>query len=111
MTSTKYDEVYDIVVAMAKAKMLMNNFKGDIELEDPNNLVSMGIEEFHELEEELKKEQNYMGVIEEVADILNFAVGAAYQAIQRYRNRKCFTTNMNLRRNYYHEPDLLKDGK
>lgn len=86
----KYDETYDIVVAMAKAKMMMNAHKGAIEDVPICDLISKGKEEFDELWEavENKSGVDYTHIIEEVADVLNFAVAAAHNAIQAYRSRK-----------------------
>lgn len=84
----KYDETYDIVVSMAKTKMLMNSHKGDIESLAPAQLITMGKEEFEELFDAINEDAGYMHVIEEVADILNFAVAAAHKAIEGYRSRK-----------------------
>lgn len=83
----KYDDVYDIVVSMAKTKMIMNAHKGNIENIPPDDLVVRGKQEFDELADAIKN-GDYISVIEEVADILNFAVGAAYNAIEDYRSRK-----------------------
>lgn len=85
---SKYDETYDIVVAMAKVKMMMNAHKGRIEDIPKEDIISKGKEEFDELSYALDVGKGYVHVIEEVADILNFAVGAAYNAIQQYRERK-----------------------
>lgn len=84
----KYDKTYDIVVSMARTKMLMNDHKGNIEDLSATELVKMGKEEFDELHEALSDDNNYIHVVEEVADILNFAVAAAHRAIEGYRRRK-----------------------
>jgi len=85
--STKYDEAYDIVIAMAKAKMMMNAHKGKIEEVPIDQLIAMGMEEFSELKDAIYG-GDYTHIIEEVADVLNFAVAAAYNAIEGYRKRK-----------------------
>lgn len=85
---SKYDETYDIVVAMAKVKMAMNAHKGRIEDMPKEDIISRGKDEFNELAEALEEGKGYVHVIEEVADILNFAVGAAYNAIQSYRYKE-----------------------
>lgn len=85
--SDKYDETYEIVVAMAKAKMMMNSHKGAIEDMGPIALVEKGKLEFDELEEAITS-KDYAHIVEEVADVLNFAVAAAHKAIQDYRSRK-----------------------
>lgn len=86
MKADKYDEVYEIVVSMAKAKMLMNAHKGEIENVDPGTLCTLGKGEFDELNAAVGT--NYVHVVEEVADVLNFAVAMAYNAIKGYRNRE-----------------------
>lgn len=88
----KYDEVYDIVVAMAKTKMMMNAHKGSIENVDTDTLIQCGKDEFIELGDAIHNAangaDNYVHIVEEVADVVNFAVAAAYNAIENYRNRK-----------------------
>tara|TARA_R110002096_G_scaffold367234_1_gene560567 strand:+ start:55 stop:318 length:264 start_codon:yes stop_codon:yes gene_type:complete len=84
----KYDDTYDIVVSMAKTKMLMNAHKGDIEKVPTDVLVLKAKEELDELLEAINVGSDYVHVVEEVADILNFAVAAAYNAINNYRERK-----------------------
>lgn len=86
--SNKYDETYEIVVAMAKIKMTMNSYKGDIEDIAKDKLIAMGKDEFDELYGAINEDAGYIHVIEEVADILNFAVATAHNAIQVYRRRK-----------------------
>ena len=84
----KYDDTYDAVVHMAKCKMVMNKHKGNIEDIEPDVLINMAKDELDELELATKKDRDYTHVIEEVADVLNFAIAAAHQAIDGYRNRK-----------------------
>lgn len=83
----KYDETFDIVTAMAKTKMLMNSHKGQIEDVDLTNLIQMGKREFEELEEAVK-DGDYIKIIEEAADVVNFAVASVHNAVQKYRTRK-----------------------
>ncbi len=86
--SSKYDETYDIVISMAKTKMMMNAHKGNIEDLSPSQLCSLGAVEFKELFEAIEDKSSQTHIIEEVADVLNFAVAAAYKAIEEYRSRK-----------------------
>lgn len=83
----KYDEIYDIVVAMAKAKMMMNVHKGNIEDISTGDLIMAAKEELNELREAIDNDE-YVHIIEEVADVLNFTTAAAFNAIQQYRGRK-----------------------
>ncbi len=87
----KYDKTYDIVVHMAKVKMLMNEHKGDIEDTNTDVLIELAKGELDELHEAIRSNEeadNYVHVIEEVADVLNFAIAAAHNAIEGYRSRK-----------------------
>lgn len=85
----KYDKTYEVVVHMAKAKMLMNDHKGNIEELSASQLVTMAKEELDELFEAIAAENhNHTHVIEEVADVLNFAIAAAHSAISEYRSRR-----------------------
>ncbi len=83
----KYDKTYEIVVHMAKVKMLMNEHKGNIEDISTRILITKAKEELDELYESLAGD-DYVHIIEEVADVLNFAVAAAHNAINGYRKRK-----------------------
>lgn len=85
----KYDETYEVVVHMAKLKMLMNRHKGNIEDCNTDVLIALAKEELQELLEAITShDKNYVHIIEEVADVLNFAVAAAFNAIDEYRSRK-----------------------
>ena len=82
-----YDEAYEIIVNMAKTKMIMNAHKGRIENIYPEEIPALCRGEVDELEEALK-EGKVLGVIEEAGDILNFAVAAVQQVLDTYRGRK-----------------------
>lgn len=86
--STKYDETYDIVVSMAKAKMMMNAHKGNIEDANVEDLIQGAKLELDELQEAIGMPEDQVHIIEEVADVLNFAIAAAYNALYNYRGRK-----------------------
>ncbi|MBW2637436.1 MAG: hypothetical protein JRC86_07955 [Deltaproteobacteria bacterium] len=89
MTSaTKYDEVTAIIVSMAKAKMIMNSHKGNIENVSVDVLVKLAKTELDELREAVDSDGDYTHIIEEAADVLNYTIGVCYNAIEGYRNRK-----------------------
>lgn len=85
--ANKYDEAYDITVHMARAKMAMNSHKGNIEDKDVSSIISMAKRELDELEEAISS-GDYLHIIEEVADVLNFSIAASYKALDNYRNRR-----------------------
>jgi len=87
----KFDEVFEIVVSMAKTKMMMNSHKGDISDISSDVLLDCTRREIIELKQAID-DGNYVHIIEEVADVMNFAVASAYHAIQDYRNRNEKTT-------------------
>ena len=78
--------MYDIVVSMARTKMLMNAHKGNIEDVDNRELIKMAIGEIHELEEAITN-SGYMEIIEEAADVLNFVIAAVHKSVHGYRGR------------------------
>lgn len=84
---SRYDETFEITVNMAKVKMAMNSHKGNIEDCDPRQTITMAKEELDELLAAIE-EGNYLNIIEEVADVLNFSIAASYNALQKYRGRK-----------------------
>ncbi len=83
----KYDDTYNAVMYMAKCKMIMNQHKGNIEDNSSDDLINMAKAELFELKDAIKA-GDHTHIIEEVADILNFAIAAAHQAIDGYRGRK-----------------------
>jgi|APSaa5957512576_1039674.scaffolds.fasta_scaffold225388_2 hypothetical protein len=83
----KFDEIWSIVMAMAKAKLWMNSHKGAITDISSAELIIMAKGELDELCVALE-DGTYMEIIEEVADVLNFTTAAAYGAVDKYRNRK-----------------------
>ncbi len=83
----KYDEVHDIIIRMAGAKMRLNAHKGQIEDVDPDKLYAMLQEEVNELGTAMEK-ADIMHIIEEAGDIFNFLVGVVHQQITLYRMRK-----------------------
>lgn len=84
----KYNETYDLVVHVAKAKMIMNAHKGNIEEVDSGVLIQCVLSEVEELNLALNEPMDYFHIIEEVADVLNFAIAAAHTALNDYRCRK-----------------------
>ena len=82
-----YDEVHDIIVRMAGAKMRLNTHKGRIEDVDPENLFKMLQGEIAELGEAMEA-ADIMHVIEEAGDVFNFLVGVVHQQVTLYRMRK-----------------------
>jgi len=83
----KYDDVHDIIVKTAGAKMRLNSHKGQIEDVDPDKLFKMLEGEVAELGEAMN-EADIMHVIEEAGDVFNFLVGVVHQQITLYRMRK-----------------------
>ncbi len=83
----KYDEVHDIIIRMAGAKMRLNAHKGKIEDVDPEKLFNMLQGEMTELGEAMT-EADIMHIIEEAGDVFNFLVGVVHQQITLYRMRK-----------------------
>lgn len=81
-----YDKTWQIVEAMARTKLLMNDHKGRIEAINPGKLLTLAQREINELRDAIARD-NYMNVIEEAADILNFITAAAHQVIYKYRTR------------------------
>lgn len=82
-----YDKTWQIVEAMARTKLLMNDHKGRIESVPAGKLLTLAIKEINELRDAIAR-NNYMDVIEEAADTLNFITAAAHQVIHEYRTRK-----------------------
>ena len=82
-----YDEAYDIIVNMAKAKMTMNSHKGRIENIPSDRIAELCIEEVRELQQAIK-DGDVIKIIEEAGDVLNFAVAAVQQALIKYRSRQ-----------------------
>lgn len=85
--TTKYDEAYEITVMMAKVKMSMNKHKGDIENKDPKLVIEMAKIELDELAVAIER-GDYINIIEEVADVLNFSIAASYMAIKAYKEKR-----------------------
>ena len=83
----KYDEIHDIIVKTAGAKMQLNSHKGQIEDVDPEKLFKMLQGEMDELGEAMS-EADIMHIIEEAGDVFNFLVGVVHQQVQLYRMRK-----------------------
>ena len=83
----KYDDVHDIIIKTAGAKMRLNSHKGQIEDAEPDKLMSMLKGEITELEEAMT-EADIMHIIEEAGDVFNFLVGVVHQQITLYRMRK-----------------------
>ena len=83
----KYDETYDVLVNMAKAKMVMNSHKGDIEDMDTDMLIELAKGELDELKEAIDN-GSIINTIEEAADVANFVVAAVHRAMMIYRGRK-----------------------
>jgi len=83
----KYDDVHDIIIKTAGAKMRLNSHKGQIEDAEPEKLMAMLKGEIAELEEAMT-EADIMHIIEEAGDVFNFLVGVVHQQITLYRMRK-----------------------
>lgn len=83
-----YDSTYEAIVHMAKAKMIMNSHKGDIESLNPATLVELAKSELAEVEMAMINGQDQVHVIEECADLMNYLVAMSHVAIENYRNRK-----------------------
>ena len=83
----QYDDAFEAIKLVAKAKMVMNYHKGDIAAVDKITLVAMLGDEVDELRQALT-EDNLMHVIEEAADVHNFLVALVHQQIEHYRGRK-----------------------
>ena len=83
----KYDEVHDIIVRMAGAKMRLNAHKGHIEDCEPEYLLKAMRSEIDELEEAMKR-GDMVKIMEEAGDAFNFLVGIVHQQIELYRMRK-----------------------
>ncbi len=83
----EYEEVHDIIIRMAGAKMGLNKHKGRIEDAEPDKLFSALQSEMIELGEAMA-EADIMHVIEEAGDVFNFLVGVVHQQITLYRMRK-----------------------
>ena len=86
-SQNKYDDAYDATLHMAKVKMVMNSHKGNIEDNDPKVMIALAKQELDELEAAIES-GNYLNIIEEVADVLNFSIAASHNALQKYRGRK-----------------------
>lgn len=83
----KYDDTYQAVVNMAKVKMIMNKHKGKIEDCPIDTIIEKAVDELTELASACEK-GDYLNIIEEVADVLNFTIAAAHVAMNGYRDRK-----------------------
>ncbi len=83
----EYNEVHEITVRMAGAKMRLNAHKGNIEDCDPEQLLTFLKSEVAELEEAMK-EGDMVRIMEEAGDAYNFLVGIVHQQITLYRMRK-----------------------
>lgn len=83
----EYNEVHDIIIRMAGAKMRLNSHKGRIEDVDPADLMKMLQGEIVELGEAME-EADIIHIIEEAGDVFNFLVGVVHQQITLYRMRK-----------------------
>ena len=83
---SEYDEAYSIVVDMSRVKMTMNSHKGRIETLSPDQIRDFCKAEVDELHEAMQ-EEDMIKIIEEAGDVLNFAVAAVQQAINKYRGR------------------------
>ncbi len=86
--SENYNETYEVIVLMAKVKMKMNSHKGNIEDLSAEQLISSAKDELDELYDSIVRGKNQTHIIEEAADVLNYAVAAAHKAIKLYRGRK-----------------------
>ena len=84
---SKYDDTYKAIVHMAKAKMILNQHKGNIEEIPPEKLIELARSEMAEIEEAVKNGQNQVHVIEECSDLMNYLVAMSHVAIEKYRNR------------------------
>ena len=83
----QYDDAFEAIKLVAKAKMVMNYHKGDIASIDTSILIEMLRGELSELDSALD-EENLMHIIEEAADMMNFLVALTHQQIEKYRTRK-----------------------
>ena len=83
----QYNDAFEAIKLVAKAKMVMNYHKGDIADVEVDKLLGMLKEEVLELNEAVH-EGNIMHIIEEAADIFNFLVALTHQQIEEYRTRK-----------------------
>ena len=83
-----YDDTYEAIVHMAKAKMIMNSHKGDIETLKPQVLIELAKSELAEIEMAMVNGSDQVHVIEECADLMNYLVAMSHVAINTYRNRK-----------------------
>jgi len=91
----EYEEAYEVLFNMAKAKMVMNAHKGFI-----HNVSYAELQDFMQREiEELTvacSADDSTKIIEESADIVNFCVGVVARAMQNYRNREKVEEQMDL---------------
>ena len=83
----QYDDAFEAIKLVAKAKMVMNYHKGDIADIDRNRIIGMMKDEMEELESAISQ-KHLMNIIEEAADVYNFLVALVHQKIQEYRGRK-----------------------
>jgi len=78
-----YDQTYEAIVLMAKAKMIMNSHKGDIESLPANTLLALAKAELAEVEEAVTSGSSQVHIIEECADLMNYLVALAHVAKKR----------------------------
>lgn len=83
---SKYDDTYEVLVHMAKAKMVMNAHKGSIEDIDTDVLIELAKGELDELKEAINN-GDILNIIEEAGDVANFIVAATHRAVHHYRGR------------------------
>lgn len=83
----RYDDAFEAIKLVAKAKMVMNYHKGDIASCPTDVLINSLSSEIAELQDAVAGE-DIMHVIEEAADVFNFLVALTHQQIEKYRHRK-----------------------
>ena len=83
----QYNDAFEAIKLVAKAKMVMNYHKGDIAAVDVDKLLTMLSDEVDELTIAIGQD-NIMHVIEEAADVFNFLVALTHKQIEEYRTRK-----------------------
>jgi phosphoribosyl-ATP pyrophosphohydrolase len=85
--SKKYDSVMEMICDAARFKMECNAHKGNIEDMSAARAVELATEELKEMLEAVSAD-DYEGVVLEAADVLNFIIGVAYNAMNEYKRRK-----------------------
>ena len=84
----QYDDAFEAIKLVAKAKMVLNYHKGDIAKNSTIDIIKMLRDEVDELQNAIGNEGNLMHIIEEAADVHNFLVALVHQQIEKYRTRK-----------------------